>query len=357
MPELSFKKSHPKLVQKLQKGLVRCLACSHKCVIAPNKTGICGIRANKDGQLYLLPYGKGFMHIDPMEKKPLYHFYPGELILSIGTIGCNFKCLFCQNYDISQIQHYVEVEKFLKHLQDLPPQKIVKIAQEQELKFIAYTYNEPTVYFEYTHDTAKLAQKHGIKNVYVSNGYQSAESRQLLAKVLDAINIDLKGFDEKTYIKLFGGKLQPVLDNIKFFHDAGVWLEVTTLVIPGHNDSDDELTKIAEFLADIDVNIPWHISRFFPSYKMLNTPVTPLETLVRAYKIGKRAGLNYVYLGNIPDAPELQKYNNTYCPKCDNLLIERQGYDTKIVGLKGNKCAKCGATIAGRFYQEDDGKK
>ena len=344
-----MKKAHPKLTEKLKNNLVRCHTCSHHCVIAPDKTGICGIRKNENGELYLIPYGRGFMHIDPMEKKPLYHFYPGEPILSIGTIGCNFKCLFCQNYDISQIQHYVQAEKIVKNLEYLPPEKIIKIAEDKGIKFIAYTYNEPTVYFEYTYDTAKLAKKKGMKNVYVSNGYQSKQSRELLEKVLDAINIDLKGFSEEFYNKIIGAKLEPVLDNIKFFAKSKVWLEVTTLVIPGHNDSDQELTQIAQFIAKISKDIPWHISRFFPAFKVLNVPPTPIETLIKAYEIGKKVGLNYVYIGNIPTTPELEKYHNTYCPKCNNLLIRRIGYHTEVLGLKNGKCAKCGHKIAGRF--------
>ena len=339
----SSKSSGPKLV--------RCNVCAHHCVIAPGKTGICGIRKNIKGKLYLIPYGKGFVHIDPMEKKPLYHFYPGEPIVSVGTIGCNFKCLFCQNYDISQVQHFIDAEKVIQNLQDLPPEKIVQIAKDYNINFIAYTYNEPTVYFEYTYDTAVLAKKHGIKNVYVSNGYQSKEAAKKLTKVLDAINIDLKSFNNEFYLKLTGAKLQPVLDNIKFFYEQGVWLEVTTLVIPGHNDSEKELTQIAEFIKSISPDIPWHISRFFPAYKMLNTPPTDLNTLIKAYEIGKKVGLNYVYIGNIPSTPESEKYNNTYCPKCGNLLIKRNGYDTKIIGMKGNKCSKCGYTIAGRFAE------
>lgn len=342
-------KALKELVENLDNKLVRCKACAHQCVIAPGKTGICGIRKNIDGTLYLIPYGYGFLHIDPMEKKPLYHFYPGEPILSVGTIGCNFKCLFCQNYDISQVQHFIDAEAIIEHLEKLPPEKIVSIAKEKQINFIAYTYNEPTVYFEYTYDTAKLAKNFGIKNVYVSNGYYSKHTAQLLTQILDAANIDLKSFSDEFYLKITGARLKPVLENIKYLYKHGVWIEITTLVIPGYNDSSKELEQIAKFISSISVDIPWHISRFFPAYKMLDVPPTPIETLIKAYEIGKKAGLNYVYIGNIPTSNEYEKYSNTYCPKCGNLLIKRNGYHTKIVGLKNGKCSRCSVKIAGRF--------
>ena len=344
-----MRQAYSELYKKLKNNMVQCLTCAHKCIIPENKYGICGIRKNKNGKLYLIPYGRGFMHIDPMEKKPLFHFYPNQPILSIGTIGCNFKCLFCQNYDISQIQRFYDPEKVSKGLEKLSPKYLVDLAIKNNIDFIAYTYNEPTVYFEYTYDTAKLARKHNIKNVYVSNGYQSWESALRLSKVLDAINIDLKSFSNEFYTKVVGAKLKPVLDNIKFFYKQKVWLEITTLVIPGYNDSKKELIQIAEFIAKISPDIPWHISRFFPAYKMSDVEPTPIDTLVKAYKIGKKAGLNYVYIGNIPSSPELNKYQNTYCPKCGALLIKRNAYNAEIVNLKNNRCTKCNTKIAGIF--------
>ena len=338
------------LYQKLKNKNVRCNVCNHRCVIAPGKTGICGIRRNLDGTLYLLAYGKGFAHIDPMEKKPLYHFYPGKLIYSIGTIGCNFRCLFCQNYDIAQITHYADAEKILEHLEDLPPERIIENAKRRGIEFIAYTYNEPTVYFEYTYDTAKLAKKEGFKNVYVSNGFMTKDMLDKLIPYLDAINVDIKSFSEEFYLKIVGGRLKPVLENVKYLWEKNVWVEVTTLVIPGHNDSEKELTQIAEFVKSVSPDLPWHISRFFPAYKMLDTPPTPIETLIKAYEIGKKVGLNYVYIGNIPPTEDLIKYNNTYCPKCGNLLIERIGYDTHVIGITSSgQCSKCGAQIPGRW--------
>lgn len=242
-------------------------------------------------------YGKAVaLHVDPIEKKPLYHFMPGTEVLSFGTVGCNFRCDFCQNWDISQVSKPPTSQIFG---QDLPPKKIVEIAKKEKIPSIAYTYNEPAIFFEYAYDTAKLAHKTGIKNVYVSNGYESAEAREKIAPLLDAINIDLKSFDEKFYQKYCGARLQPVLENITQLHTFGVHLEITTLIIPGKNDSKNNLEKIAKFIAKVDKNIPWHISRFFPAYKMTDVPVTPIDTLQKAQKLGKKAGLKYVYIGNI----------------------------------------------------------
>ena len=289
------------LYKKLENGKVRCLACNHKCYINEDETGICGVRKNIKGKLYLLVYGKPVsINIDPIEKKPLYHFLPNTYSYSLGTIGCNFKCLFCQNYDISQFKEvYGEItEKFLKNIHKVTPEKIVEDAIKLNCKSISYTYNEPTIFIEFVKDIAVLAKKKSLKNILVTNGYMSKEGFDFIKNEIDAMNIDLKSFSDKFYIKLCGARLNPVLETIKRAYNAGIHIEITTLLIPGENDSDEELEKIAKFISSVDKNIPWHISRFFPMYKMNDKLPTPITTLKKAEKIGKKY-LNYVYLGNV----------------------------------------------------------
>ena len=279
------------LYNKEKKGKVRCLACAHRCLINEGKTGICSVRKNINGKLYLLVYGKiAAMHVDPIEKKPLYHFLQGTRTYSIGTIGCNFGCGFCQNYDISQLKKIVG--------QEIKPEEIVEQAIKTGCKSIAYTYNEPTIFIEFAKDTAEIAKKKGLKNILVTNGYMTKECIEYFSDVIDAMNIDLKSFSEKFYLKNCKAKLKPVLETIKNAHEKGIHIEITTLVIPGLNDSVLELTKIAKFIASVDKNIPWHISRFFPMYKMTNKTITDIEKLKRAEKIGKKY-LKYVYIGNV----------------------------------------------------------
>jgi pyruvate formate lyase activating enzyme len=274
---------------------VRCLACSHKCLISNNKTGICGVRKNVKGSLFLIVYGWPVsVAVDPIEKKPLYQFLPGTKAYSIGTIGCNFKCSFCQNYDISQAS---KSGKFFG--KEYSPEQIVEEAINTGCKSIAYTYNEPTIFIEYVKDIAKLAKEKGLKNILVTNGYMSKECFDYISDYIDAMNIDLKSFKDNFYKKICGARLKPVLDTIKRAHEKNIHIEITTLLIPGENDSEDELIKIAEFIKGIDKNIPWHISRFFPMYKMSNKQITPIQSLAKAQKIGLKAGLKYVYLGNI----------------------------------------------------------
>jgi len=278
------------LYKKENENKVRCLACAHKCLIDNNKTGICNIRKNINGKLYLLVYGKiAAMHIDPIEKKPLYHFLPNTKTFSIGTIGCNFKCDFCQNFDISQ-----KSKIFGK---DYTPEQIVNEAIKTGCKSIAYTYNEPIIFSEFAHDTVEIAKQKGLKNIMVTNGYWSIESFNFLKDLIDAVNIDLKG-NNKYYQKFCKAKLSPVLETIKRCHEHGIHIELTTLLIPDENDSDKDIEDIAKFIASINKDIPWHISRFFPMYKMINKPMTQKESLEKAYKIGKKY-LNYVYLGNV----------------------------------------------------------
>lgn len=284
------------LYEKQKDKKVKCLACAHKCLISEGKTGICGVRKNVGGKLFLLVYGVvAAKHVDPIEKKPLYHFLPGTYAYSIGTLGCNFKCDFCQNYSLSQFKE-IYGGKILG--ERITPKKIVGEALKTKCKSIAYTYNEPAIFIEFAKDTANIAKRKGLKNVLVTNGYFSEESFNFIENYIDAMNIDLKSFNEDFYRRLCKGKLQPVLDTIKRAHKAKIHIEITTLVIPGENDSDEELEKIAKFIASVDENIPWHISRFFPYYKMLNKEITPIETLNKAFKIGKKY-LKYVYVGNV----------------------------------------------------------
>ena len=329
---------------------IRCLACSHYCVLSEGQVGICGIRKNIKNELYLLVYGQAAAaNIDPMEKKPLFHFLPGQKIFTIGTVGCNFACEFCQNWDISQsvkqLKKSSEIEGELESYgYKLPPEAIVDFCVKNKIKAIAFSYNEPTVFFEYAYDTAVLAKKKNIKTVFVSNGYFSKEAIENIRPYLDAINIDLKSFNEEFYMKTCKAKLKVVLDNIKLAHKLGYWIEITTLLIPDANDSEEEIGKIAAFIASVDKNIPWHVTAFHPEYKMLDKESTPLSTLEKAYNIGKKH-LNYVYAGNLP-AKDME---STFCHKCNELLIERRYYQVKIKALKDGKCKKCGQSIPGIF--------
>lgn len=344
---------------------VQCLACNHYCQIGEGKAGICGVRVNRGGELQLLVYGKAAsVNIDPIEKKPLYHFLPNSNILSFGTVGCNFRCSFCQNFDISQFPKEHNSSEVQNFGVDLLPEKIVEMCLEENITSIAYTYNEPAIFFEYAYDTAKLAHEKGIKNVFVSNGFESREALEKIHPYLDAINVDLKSFREDFYAKICGGRLQPVLENIKWLVKNNIWVEITTLIITDENDSEKELKQIAEFIASIDPNIPWHISRYFPAYQMDNPP-TPIATLEHAAEIGKQAGfrgldtshhsknnaplpssnpLNFVYIGNLTNSG----FENTICPKCNETVIERSGYMTQNL-LEKNRCCKCQQVIPGVF--------
>ena len=322
------------ILYKKEKNHVKCLACSHYCIIPENKTGICGVRKNINGKLFLLVYNKVVSHhIDPVEKKPLYHFLPGTNAYSIGTIGCNFKCDFCQNYEISQEREIAG--------ENISVEEIVKEAINSKSKSIAYTYNDPAIFTEFCIDIAKLAKKSNLKNIFVTNGYESKEAIDFISGYIDAMNIDLKSFSNEFYLKNCKAKLQPVLDTIKYAYEKGIWIEITTLIIPKENDSEKELESIAKFISSIDKNIPWHISRFFPMYKMSDKNFTPEKILSKAYEIGKKY-LNYVYIGNI------QKENNTICPKCSKEVILRHNYITINKLIKG-KCPYCSEKIAGVF--------
>lgn len=328
------------LYKKLLKKSVQCTACGHACKLNPGQTGICGIRKNIEGKLYLLTHGLAISDaIDPIEKKPLFHFMPGTEVYSIATVGCNFKCQFCQNADIAQFAKAMQrVEGF-----PLPPERIVENTITARCPTIAYTYTEPTVFFEYTYDTIQLAREKNIKNVYVSNGYFSKEALKKLDGMLDAINIDLKSYNKEFYLKVCGAKRDIVLRNIEAVSKSSIWLELTTLIIPGKNDSPEELTEIAQFIASINPLIPWHISRFFPSYRMDDISPTSFKTLRMTYDIGKKAGLKYIYIGN---APAL-KMEQTYCHACGTLLIKRDGYFVTYAHYKDGACKNCGCPLPG----------
>ncbi|MBN1876053.1 MAG: AmmeMemoRadiSam system radical SAM enzyme [Anaerolineae bacterium] len=331
------------LSRSLRDKAVQCRTCEHYCTLAPGDWGKCGVRVNRDGQLVLTVYGQAIAaHVDPIEKKPLFHFLPGSSALSIGTYGCNMRCRWCQNADISQVRQ-VEGERFSAG-QLLMPEQLVEIAHTQGCASIAYTYNEPTVFFEYTYDTAKLASEQGIKNVYVSNGFMSTETLETIAPYLDGINVDLKGFTDDLYRTYCDARLDPIKRNIAYIaQKTGIWIEVTTLIVPGLNDSDAELSALAAWLAEVDPAMPWHVSAFHPSYKMQDRGRTPAATLERAYQIGKDAGLQFVYVGNLPDTQR----ESTYCPACGELLIRRYGFHTQPVWKTPGICPTCGVSLAG----------
>jgi pyruvate formate lyase activating enzyme len=328
------------LYKELKEGRVQCQNCAHYCLISLGKRGICGVRENQKGKLYALNYGKAVaVHVDPIEKKPFFHFLPGTQSLSIATVGCNFKCLNCQNWDISQMpQTTGRIEG-----EEISPEEIVKTALREKLPSISYTYTEPAIFSEYALDTMKLARKKGIKNNWVSNGFWSKELFDLISPYLDAANIDLKGFSNDFYLKYCGGKLQPVLDTLKRLKNKGIWVEITTLVIPTLNDSRETFKNIADFIKkELGPKTPWHISQFSGaiSWKLKDLPDTPLETLKTAYKIGKEAGLKYVYTGNVPGISS----EDTFCPKCNTLVIDRTGYMVSRYDKSGS-CPKCGTNL------------
>ncbi len=324
MKEASFYKT-------LNNNQVQCQLCPHFCTIKEGERGSCNVRENQKGKLYSLVYGKAIATaVDPIEKKPLFHFMPGTFSYSISTMGCNFHCQFCQNSDISQPGK----EIYGKHIE---PKQIVEQALENDCQSIAYTYTEPTIFYEYALDTAKLAKEQGIKNIFVTNGFINPEPLKEISPYLDAANIDLKSFNDSFYKKLVGARLQPVLDSIKLYNELKIFLEITTLIIPKKNDSDKELKQIAEFIAEIDNNIPWHVSRFHPMYNLQDSEITPEKTLLKAIKIGKKAGLKYIYAGNLPG----NNNESTFCPKCNAKLINRYGFHVDEINIKDNKCVFC----------------
>lgn len=324
--------------EQRQENKVKCKLCNHYCLIANGKTGFCNVRENINGKLYSLVYEKPVAQsVDPIEKKPLFHFLPGSLSYSIATMGCNFRCLHCQNWDISQVDH--EKLSLIRHR--VSAEEIVNKAIQTHCASISYTYTEPTIFFEYAYDIAKLAHLKGLKNVFVTNGYISQDALTEISPFLDAANIDLKSMNDTFYKDICGARLQPVLDNIKKYHELGIWIEVTTLIIPGYNDNLAELQEIAEFIRGIDAEIPWHVTGFHPTYQLTDASPTSVEILRQAVSIGKEAGLRYVYQGNVREGED------TYCPLCGLKLITRDGFLVRENGIRKNRCPRCDTVIAG----------
>lgn len=330
-----------KFYEQLPGNTVRCRLCRHRCTIAPSKRGICHVRENRGGELYSLVYGRLVAaNIDPIEKKPLFHFLPGSRTYSVASVGCNFHCEHCQNSSIAQVEPAVDgsVEgRFVA------PELVVAAAINSGSASIAYTYTEPTVWGEYVLDTARLAVAAGVKNILVTNGYITPEALNELSPFIHAANIDLKGFTDDFYRRVVGARLGEVLDCIRDYYRRGIWLEITTLVIPGLNDSVEQLEGIAGFIAnELSPEVPWHISRFFPRNRMLDRNQTPSDTLIRAEQIGKAAGLKYVYIGNCTTGNEA-----TACPQCQNNLIAREGFMVLENRLEAGSCPYCSTRIAG----------
>jgi len=345
-------------------GQLICTACKWYCKIPNNFTGICSVRLRKGNQLYLLVHSHpSSFAVDPVEKKPLYHFLPGQGIFSLGTYGCNFGCEFCQNWEISQTPKILKKE-LLSHdqLREIPttlinfinqhsltltPKQAVNYCLKNNLKAIAFTYNEPTIFAEYAAETMKIAKKYGLYGVFVSSGYESKETLDFLEDYIDAYNIDIKGGTDDFYQKISHTRLKPVLETVEEIFKRGKWLEITTLLIPGLNTDEKDIRRIARFIAALSSDIPWHVTAFYPHYKLLDIPPTNYATLQRAYEIGYEEGLHFVYTGNIPQ----KNTESTFCPSCETLLIERSGYQTHIkkFDLKTGQCQKCHKEIAGKW--------
>ena len=327
--------------RKLENEQVRCELCRFRCLIGPGKRGHCRVRENRGGLLFSLVYGRLVAeHIDPIEKKPLFHLLPGSRSYSVATVGCNFRCLYCQNYSISQPDErgVVDSGSFVS------PEAVVERALAAGCSSISYTYTEPTIYFEYAYDIAVLAKAAGLKNVFVTNGYIGKEALETIAPFLDAANIDLKGYSESFYREVVGASLAEVLDCIRQYRRLGIWLEITTLVIPHQNDAPEQLRGLAQFLAtEIGASTPWHVSQFYPTFRLTGEPRTPVASLRAARQIGLEAGLRYVYEGNVPG----EGGENSSCPSCGGLLIKRYGYIIEKNLLARGHCPGCGLLIDG----------
>jgi len=325
---------------KLDDQVVQCTLCPHNCRLAAGEYGICGVRQNIDGVLYSHVYERAIAtHVDPIEKKPLFHVYPGSASFSIATVGCNFKCTFCQNHQISQLPQTGRIEG-----QPLPAAKVVQMARDYECRTIACTYTEPTIYFEYAYDIARLAADAGIDVVFVTNGFINPGPLKKIAPVLAAANVDLKGWDEEFYRDVCGGELKAVLNALKLMKKLGIFVEVTTLAVTGYVDDDATLRQIARFIKnELGPETPWHISRFFPDYRYASVPATATDVLLRARQIGLDEGLRYVYIGNMLD----DEGESTFCTSCGERLIHRSGYRIIDNKIKNAKCPVCGAVIDG----------
>jgi pyruvate formate lyase activating enzyme len=318
---------------------VQCRLCPRNCLIPSGSLGFCKARKNQQGILYALGYGKPCsVAVDPIEKKPFFHFLPGTRSFSIASAGCSLRCKFCQNWQISQFSP----EETTNY--DLPPEEVVRLALEKNCASIAYTYSEPLNFYEYVMDTAAIAKRKGLKNVMHTAGFVNAEPLEKLAPLLDAVNVDLKGFTEEYYKNMCGGSLEVVLNSLKILKKAGVWIEITVLIVPGYNDSEEEIKKLCLWVRkELGENTPVHFSRFYPMYQLTHLPATPYATLEKAYRIAKSAGLKYVYVGNVAGNP----YENTVCPHCGKIVVRRQGFSVLENNIKNGRCKYCGARIAG----------
>ena len=330
------------LYESLENNAVQCNLCSHRCVIKDGRRGICGVRENQGGILNTLVYGNLIArHIDPIEKKPLFHFIPGSLSFSIATVGCNFRCQFCQNADIAQMP---TDRSGMIMGESCTATAVVDAALRGGCQSISYTYTEPTVFFEFACETAKLASARGLRNVFVTNGYMTPEALKMISPYLDAANVDLKAFNEKYYREFCGARLKHVQATLKMMKALGIFIEVTTLIVPDLNDDSHELKDLAAFIAqDLGVETPWHISRFHPTYKLTSSPPTPVKTLTAARKIGLKAGLRYVYTGNVPG----HAAENTYCFNCGEKVIERRGFQIGKLRIQNGQCSNCNTEIDG----------
>ncbi|MFP4052838.1 MAG: AmmeMemoRadiSam system radical SAM enzyme [Phycisphaerae bacterium] len=328
------------LWEKLDEKVVQCHLCAHECKIIPDKLGFCRVRQNVDGELKSLNYDRLVaVNVDPIEKKPLFHFLPGTQSLSIAAAGCNFQCEFCQNWQISQSPRDGRIDG-----QSLSPQQIVAAAVANDCRSISYTYTEPTIFFELAYDCAKLAREQGLGNCFVSNGYMTPQAVETIAPFLDAINVDLKAFRDETYQRIMKANLQPVLTCMEELVKAGVWVEVTTLIVPGMNDSEQELQDIAGFIAGtLGESVPWHVSRFHADYRMTDGKTTPIATLERACEIGRRAGLKHIYSGNVAGHAS----ESTFCPWCEQPVIARMGYTVRRNFLEDGNCPHCTQAVQG----------
>ncbi len=343
-----------------KEGKIKCLACKRECIIKEGDTGVCGVRKNENGKLKLLVYENlNAVSVDPIEKKPLFHFLPGSNIFSLGTVGCNFFCDFCQNWQSSQllrISRSKNPEEILSENSEyssykLAPKETVDFCVKNDIPSVAFTYNEPTIFAEYSHDVMKKAMVGGqrkLLGVYITNGYFTKPLLDYMDGHIDAMNIDLKAFSEGFYTKHCNAKFKEVLDGIEMAFKRGIWIELTTMLIPGENDNEKEIESVAKFISELSNNIPWHVTSFSPAYKMVDKPSTPIDSIKKAVDIGKDAGLKYVYGGNISDV-DMQ---STYCPKCNKLLIERSWASVNVLGLKDDECKYCGEKIPGIWNAE-----
>ncbi|MFP4528825.1 MAG: AmmeMemoRadiSam system radical SAM enzyme [Candidatus Kapaibacterium sp.] len=316
-----------------------CHLCPNECIIRPGEVGDCRVRKNFDGELFSLAYGNACaLHVDPIEKKPLFHFLPKHTAMSVATAGCNFSCLNCQNWSISQ----ASPEDTRSY--DVMPEKLIAASEEYNCDIIAYTYTEPIIFYEYMYNSAKLARERGIRNVMISNGYINERPLRNLCKVIDAANIDLKSFDDKVYRKLTGGGLNPILRTLKILHEKGVWLEITNLIVPGWTDDMKTIEKMCKWITDNGMaDYPIHFSRFTPLYKLTNVPPTPVSTMERAAEIATKAGIKYVYLGNVPG----NSHEDTNCHNCGEKIIDRHGFTTDLANFRDGHCGNCGQSIPG----------